>query len=171
MNTLKNVLKTIATYALVISLIYLLLIVGLKSVKVVIAPEASAHTLSTPNDRYIINGKVDKNAIISLIRYKAKEYGVDPQLAVCIASNESIGFKKEVLTGEQLGDGHLTCKNPDSPLYGKPIQSAGIYQWNLCAHPNVPFSDATDIEEATILAMGTMRTNPSAWLNSYTKCK
>lgn len=133
--------------------------------KIALAPEAQAH-----EDTYLINEKVDKKWLDSFITKKAIEYGVNPKLAICIARKESLNYKKEVILGQEDGDGHLICNYKWSEHYGEPIRSVGMWQWNTCAHPNIPILDAQDPLEATELAMPALRDNPWIW-STYKDCK
>lgn len=84
-------------------------------------------------------------------------------MAVFVASHESAGFDPKVLTGERVGDSHLTCLLKDSPNYGKPIRSRGIWQINDCAHPDVSDELALDVASSTDWAMPRLKTEPEIW--------
>lgn len=164
MNTLKN--------AFIILFVFLSLYLLTKVVKAPITiKEAEARETVSNNAYYFAYGeKFKETRIVDLITRKAKEYGVNPRLAVCIARKESQNFATDVLIGARDGDNHLTCKIKNSEHYGEPIESRGLWQWNECAHPNLPDSDAYDIEESTELAMPALRDYPTIW-STYKDCK
>lgn len=154
----------------------LALILGLMLVKLLMTPltakgdQENLYGEKGGNEYYLAYGEKFKEArIIDLITRKAKEYGVNSKLAICIARKESINFNTDVLIGNRDGDNHLTCKLKWSEHYGKPIDSRGMWQWNECAHPNLPDVDAYSIDESTELAMAQLKINPKIW-STYKDC-
>jgi len=90
----------------------------------------------------------DKDTIRQYIEKEAVENGVDPQMALHVAKNES-GYNQYV-----VGDKHLTCKKT-----GKPIRSRGVWQINDCAHPTVTDEQAFDVVWSTEWTMKEMKKN------------
>jgi len=92
--------------------------------------------------------KWDKVTIPLYIENQATQNGIEPQMALHVAKNES-RYRQYV-----VGDGHLTCKKT-----GLPIRSRGIWQINNCAWSEITDEQAFDVVWSTQWAMAEMKKN------------
>lgn len=79
-------------------------------------------------------GLVDVDS--SILKDAADRYGINYRVFAFIAFHESQNDPAAV------GDKDFVCNLPRSPIFGEISPSYGLFQINLCAHPDVSVSDA-----------------------------
>ena len=81
----------------------------------------------------------DFTSTSSVRAYIESQATTTPIRALYIAENES-HFKSDA-----RGDLHITCKNKNSPQYGKPVTSRGVFQVSRCWFPEITDEQADDV--------------------------
>ena len=97
----------------------------------------------------ILLGNPSKEIIQDYIAVEALIYGVDPQMALHIANNES-----QFNPHPKDGDTTLICRTT-----GKSMRSRGLWQWNTCGHEDISDDEAYNIIISTNLALQEMKKN------------
>lgn len=91
----------------------------------------------------INSGNVTPAILKDYVVVEAIASGVDTQLAIRIAGNES-RFNPH----PKDGDGDKICKTT-----GEPMRSRGMWQWNTCGHPDISDEQAYNPIISTQLAI------------------
>ncbi len=104
----------------------------------------------------------DQAAVKSFVAEKARQAGVNPNMALWIIEPET-SYEAAILSGAQVGDGQLICRETNSPNFGKHERARGPWQINDCYNWNVPDKIANDLKASTEWAMPIMRRHPERW--------
>lgn len=100
-----------------------------------------------PTPKKVVTSSISAGEAANYVEHEAPLYGINPNLAVCIAYNES------QWQGNRIGDDDKICPDVSSPNYGKREHSRGWWQISDCYHPEVSNAVAFSLVSSTQWAL------------------
>ena len=114
------------------------------------SPVTAAAPIGNPEPVQAVSSLTSPASITAYIQSEAEALGVNPTLAVYVASHEDPWFDPK-----KVGDLNIICGYGVNK--GKPYTSRGQFQISECGHPEVSTACAFNIRCATPIALALMK--------------